>query len=74
VTVFTYSQARQNLARLLDSARREGCVRIRRKGGQVFSVCPVQQSRRSPLDVKGVKTKATTQDILTAIRESRERG
>jgi PHD/YefM family antitoxin component YafN of YafNO toxin-antitoxin module len=33
---YTYSQARQRLAALLDRARREGRVLIRRKDGEVF--------------------------------------
>ncbi|MBA3345074.1 MAG: hypothetical protein H0T44_07190 [Gemmatimonadales bacterium] len=33
---FTYSEARQRLAALLERARREGAVRIRRKDGQVL--------------------------------------
>ena len=34
--VYTYSEARQNLASLLDIAQRDGAVRIRRKDGQSF--------------------------------------
>jgi hypothetical protein len=32
-----------------------------------------QKSKKSPFDVPGSKTKATTTDILAAARESRER-
>jgi hypothetical protein len=35
MNVYTYSEARQNLASLLDQAAREGEVRIQRKDGQV---------------------------------------
>jgi hypothetical protein len=31
-----------------------------------------QSSSKSPLDVKGVKTKARTEDIILAVRESRK--
>jgi len=34
---------------------------------------PNDESPRSPFDVPGIKTQATTEDILEAIRESRER-
>jgi antitoxin Phd len=34
--VYTYTEARQNLASLLDQAARYGEVRIRRKDGQFF--------------------------------------
>lgn len=74
MTVFTYSQARQKLSSLLDIARREGEVQIRRNDGTLFSLSPLTTSKKSPLDVTGLKTKATTGDILLAIRESRSRG
>lgn len=35
---FTYSEARQQLATLLEQARRKGAVRSRRRDGQVFVV------------------------------------
>ena len=69
--VYTYSQARQRLSELLDTARNEE-VLIRRKGGDSFSVRFTKESA-SPFDVPAVKTKATTDDILAAIRESRSR-
>ncbi len=47
---FTYSEARQRLAALLERARREGAVRIRRKDGQVFVGRP-EPPAGSPLDV-----------------------
>ena len=36
MNVYTYTEARQNLATLLDKALREGEVLIRGKDGQVF--------------------------------------
>ena len=36
--VYTYSEARQSLATLLDKAAQEGEVRIKRKDGQVFVI------------------------------------
>ena len=69
--VYTYSQARQNLSQVLNRAKKEDVV-IRRRGGEVFAVVPQPQTG-SPLDVVGVKTKATTRDILGAVREVRSR-
>ena len=69
--VFTYSQARQRLSEILDTARRERVI-IRRRGGETFVVV-LQSPQKSPFDVPGVKTKATTRDILKAVRESRSR-
>jgi antitoxin (DNA-binding transcriptional repressor) of toxin-antitoxin stability system len=72
VKVYTYSEARQRLARLLDEARKGGEIRIKRRDGTEFAVRPVR-SDTSPLDVPGVDTGLTREDILGAIRESRER-
>ena len=70
--VFTYSEARQNLSKLLDIAQKEE-VEIRRRDGAVFYLIPKKRKKKSPFDVRGLKTKVTTQNILDAIRESRER-
>jgi len=69
--VYTYSEARQRLADVLNIARTEDVV-IKRRGGETFSII-FRESTKSPFDVPGIKTKATTKDILDAIRESRER-
>jgi len=67
--VFTYSEARQRLSAVLDTARKEEVV-ITRRGGDAFSVT-YKTTPSSPFDVPGIKTEATTQDILAAIKESR---
>lgn len=69
--VYTYTEARKRLASVLDEAKREEVI-IRRRNGDQFSVA-LRPKDRSPFDVPPVKSKATTQDILDAIRESRER-
>ena len=69
--VYTYSEARQHLADVLNIARTEEVV-IKRRGGDTFSII-FRKSTKSPFDVPGIKTKATTKDILDAVRESRER-
>jgi hypothetical protein len=68
--VFTYSEARQNLAKLLKIAQKEE-VEIRRRDGAIFSLMSKTDESKSPFDVPGIKTKATTQDILDAVKESR---
>jgi len=68
---YTYSQARQRLSEILDTARREDVI-ITRRGGDTFRVVH-KTSPKSPCDVPGVRTKATTADILRAVRESRKR-
>jgi prevent-host-death family protein len=69
--VYSYSQARQNLSAVLNRAKTEQ-VLIRRRGGETFSVVP-RRPGGSPFDVPGVKTRATTSDILSALREVRSR-
>jgi prevent-host-death family protein len=69
--VYTYSEARQHLAAVLNIARTEEVV-IKRRGGESFSII-FRKGTKSPFDIPGIKTKATTKDILTAVRESRER-
>ena len=70
MTVFTYSKARQNFSALLNAARREGEVLIRRRDGSVYTLRPAAV-KTSPLDVKSIKTKVTTVHIIEAVRESR---
>jgi prevent-host-death family protein len=67
--VYTYSQARQNLAEVLNQSKDEQVI-IRRRGGESFAIVP-KPREGSPFDVPGVKTKADTADILDAVRESR---
>jgi len=69
--VYSYSQARQNLSEVLNRSKSED-VLIRRRGGEVFRVSP-QPRAGSPLDIKAVRTQATTEDILSAVREVRKR-
>jgi len=67
---FTYSEARQGLAALLDQARRDGAVRIRRRDGQTFVLRPdVRQG--SPLDVPGINLGLTDDEIVSLVREGR---
>lgn len=68
--VFTYSEARQNLSKLLIIAQNEE-IEIRRKDGAIFSLTSKMKKVTSPFDIPGIKTKATTQDILSAIEDSR---
>jgi antitoxin (DNA-binding transcriptional repressor) of toxin-antitoxin stability system len=68
---YTYSQARQRLSELLDTALKEEVV-ITRRGGGTFCLT-YRTAPKSPFDVPGIKTKATTRDILEAVRESRRR-
>lgn len=70
--VYTYSQARQKLAKLLDDACQEGQVQIKRRDGQTFVIKPVED-KESPLDVAGITTGLRLEELNEAVRESRER-
>lgn len=70
--VYTYSEARQNLADLLDQAGDEGEVRIRRRDGSEYVIRP-RRRETSPLDVPPVGGEVSAEDIVAAVREGRER-
>lgn len=70
--VYTYSEARQRLAAVLEEARRTGAVRIRRRDGQVFELRP-EQSEDSPLDVPGVNLGITRDEITAYVRKGRRK-
>lgn len=69
---YTYSEARQRLARLLDQARREGRVQIRRQDGSTFVLQPVTPAK-SPLDVPGVRSRLRPGELVELLRAERAR-
>jgi len=69
--VYTYTEARQNLASLLEKAIREGEVRVRRRDGQIFIIVP-ETTSGSPLDVEGVDLDLTKDEIVEFIQEGRK--
>lgn len=70
--VYTYSEARQNFASMLEIAQRDGAVGIRRKDGRSFVLRP-ESSGASPFDVDGVELGVTGAEIVEMVREGRER-
>ena len=68
--VYTYFEARQSLASIVDEAYRDGAVGIRRKDGRMFVMRP-EPSKGSPLDLKGMNLGVTTDEIVGIIRERR---
>ncbi len=70
--IYTFSEARQKLSSLLDRARSEGEVRVRRKDGSVFAIKPVTY-KGSPLDVDGIQSSLSADEIVEYVRESREK-
>jgi antitoxin Phd len=70
--VYTYSEARQKLAWVLEQAENTGKVLIRRKDGRTFALTP-EVDATSPLDVPSINVEITTEEIVDMIREGRER-
>lgn len=71
--VYTYTEARQSFAAVLESARKDGAVRIRRRDGQTFLLKPEAVSG-SPLDVPGVELGLSREEIIDFVREGRREG
>jgi antitoxin Phd len=70
--VYTYSEARQKLAAVLDKAELAGSVIIRRRDGRSFTLIP-QKTHTSPLDVPSVRGRISTADLVTLVRNERGR-
>jgi hypothetical protein len=73
MTTFSDLDLRERGDQVLDTAHVEGEVRIQRSDGEIF-VLRTAERRRSGLDVKGIKTNITLEEIVQAVREGRERG
>jgi len=72
MTTYTFSEARQNFASILEKAKMEGSVLIKRKDGSLFAIQPVTK-KDSPLDVEGINLGITSSEIVEIVREVRER-
>jgi antitoxin Phd len=73
VKVYTYSEAREKLASILEESKTEEVV-IRRRKGDTYAIVPQSpHPRRSPFDVAGLNKRISKDEITEAIRESRER-
>ncbi len=71
MVVYTYSEARQKLASVLDQVLLEGEVRIKRRDGQVF-VIKVDVEQGSPFDVAGIDLEISATEIVQFVREGRK--
>jgi prevent-host-death family protein len=69
--VFTFTEARQNFASVLDFAQKEGSVRITRRDGRAFVIQPLE-APQSPLAIEGVDLNLSKTEILDFIQESRK--
>ncbi len=71
-TVYTYTEARQKLASLLNQAVTEGEVHIQRRDGQVFVLRPAEEFQ-SPLNIEGVNLNLTAEEIVAFVHEGRRK-
>jgi len=70
--IYTYSEARQKLSSILDTAESMGKVIIRRKDGRTFALIP-EQTRRSPLDIPSIQATVSTKELVKIVRKERGR-
>ena len=69
---YSFTEARQNFATILDEAKKDGAVCIKKRDGEVFYIKPAK-SKSSPFDVKGVNLGLSSSDIVDIVREGRAR-
>lgn len=69
---YSFTEARQHFASILDEAKKEGIVCIKKRDGESFYIRPATP-KKSPLDVKGVDLDLTSSEIVDVIRNGRER-
>ena len=70
--VYSYSEARQKLASVLDKAQVSGKVLIRRKDGSIFALTP-EPATTSPLDVPSIQADVSTKELVDIVRAERSR-
>ncbi len=69
---YSFTQARQHFASVLEEANKDGVVCIKKRDGQTFYLKPASP-KKSPLDVEGVNLGLSSAEIIELIRKSRER-
>ncbi len=69
---YSFTEARQHFASILDEAKREGVVCIKKRDGEAFYIKPAD-SKASPLDIEGVDLGISSSDIVDVIRKGREK-
>ena len=73
MAVYTYSEARQKLALVLNDADAGETVQILRRDGRSYLIIPESPSPQSPLDVPAIRTGVTSAEIVATVREGRQR-
>ena len=70
--VYTYSEARQKFASILNKAEDMGKVLIKRKDGHIFALTPEKRDK-SLLDVPFVQVDISAKSIVDIVRSGRKR-
>ena len=69
--IYSYSEARRKLSKVLDEAELTGKVLIRRRDGRTYALVP-ERPAGSPLDVPSVRANISTGEIVSLIRSGRD--
>jgi len=69
---YSFTEARQHFASILEEAKKEGVVCIKKRDGQAFYLKPATP-KKSPLDVEGVDLGLSSAEIVELLRKGRER-
>lgn len=69
---YSFTEARQHFASILDEAKKDGVVCVKKRDGESFYIKPAIR-KKSPLDVKGVNLGLSAAEIVDVIKEGRER-
>ena len=69
---YSFTEARQHFASILDESKKDGVVCVKKRNGESFYIKPAM-SKDSPLDVEGVDLGLTSSEIVDVVRTARER-
>ena len=69
---YTFTEARQHFASILEEAKKQGIVCIRKKSGEAFYLRPASAAK-SPLDVEGIDLGISPSEAVEIVRNGRER-
>ena len=67
--LFVQTKSQLGIRRFRGKVKWEGNLDVSRRG----RILPARKSKASPLDVKGVKLKVSTADLVAIVRKGRER-
>jgi len=69
---YSYTQANRDFSAIVNDAKENGLAMIQWLDGTLFSLRP-ETAEKSPFDVPGVKVDITRDEIVSIVREGRER-